>query len=279
MNGTRIIWALGAVLVAGAVAFAVMGRGEQRGAAIATPAPAPPARTAESLQDAVDTAIGAPTAPAANAAATVPATASTPRPPAPQTPPPRKPLVRDADALDLGMDQKIPHATVVPGNIVRRTDPKTGKPMLLADGRYEIRGAGTKEDPYLVSWECLASASETYQPRLKQEEFPQRVAMLNGAWVRLDGYLAFPLMVSETDEALLMLNQWDGCCIGVPPTPYDAIELKLAEKVRRTSRHATFNFGGVAGQLRIEPLLVEGWLAGLYLMEHASLQSQAAPEL
>ena len=34
-------------------------------------------------------------------------------------------------------------------------------------------------------------------------------------------------IVGEVNEALVMLNQWDGCCIGVPPTPYDAVEVRL----------------------------------------------------
>ena len=46
-------------------------------------------------------------------------------------------------------------------------------------------------------------------------------------------------MAESADASLMMLNQWDGCCIGVPPTPYDAIEVKLKEaaKATRGSNH------------------------------------------
>jgi hypothetical protein len=86
-------------------------------------------------------------------------------------------------------------------------------------------------------------------------------------------------MVSETKELLVMLNQWDGCCIGVPPTPYDAIEVKLTEPAKRGGKHATFNYGTVEGRLKVEPYLVENWLVGLYLLEDAQLKLGAQPEL
>ena len=141
---------------------------------------------------------------------------------------------------------------------------------ILADGKYRIEGVGTREQPYRVAWDCLASAGKTYVPRLKQNDLPQRVAMLDGTWIRIDGYVAFPLMLQESAEVLVMLNQWDGCCIGVPPTPYDAIEAKLIEPMKPGKRHA-FNFGTVTGRLKVDPLLVENWLVGLYQIEEATL--------
>ena len=76
-----------------------------------------------------------------------------------------------------------------------------------------------------------------------------------------------------------MLNQWDGCCIGVPPTPYDAIEVKLLEPAKRGGRHASFNFGGVRGTFRVDPYLVENWLVGLYILDGARMVEGAKPEL
>jgi hypothetical protein len=188
-------------------------------------------------------------------------------------------VVREPGAVDTGLDRTIAGSTVVAGNIVPKTDARTGERLLYADGRYEIRGDGSRESPYRVSWECLASASETYVPRLNEHDMPQRVAMLDGAWVQMEGYLAFPLMVSETKELLVMLNQWDGCCIGVPPTPYDAIEVKLLEPTKRSGAHAMFNFGGVKGRLRVDPYLIENWLVGLYVLEDAEMVAGARPEL
>lgn len=159
---------------------------------------------------------------------------------------------------------KIEHATVVPSVIDRQEDGS-----IIADKRFRITGAGTAAEPYRVSWECLASAQESYVPRLSETKMPERIAMLDGKVVRIDGYVTFPLLMKESSELILMLNQWDGCCIGVPPTPYDAVEVKLAEPAKNTQRHAGFSYGSVTGTFKVEPFLVDNWLVGLYLMENA----------
>ncbi len=209
----------------------------------------------------------APTTPPAIAAAQPPVPAATPK--AAEPPPPAKAASPPpAGALTLGLDRKINGASVLPGALLRNPDGS-----ITADGKYRIEGEGTREKPYRVDWDCLASAGKTYIPRLKENGIPQRVAMLDGAWVRIEGYVAFPLMLQETREILCMLNQWDGCCIGVPPSPYDAIEVQLVEPIKPNRRHA-FQFGTVTGRLRVDPMLVENWLVGLYRMEEAELKQE-----
>ena len=68
-----------------------------------------------------------------------------------------------------------------------------------------------------------------------------------------------------------MLNQWDGCCIGIPPTPYDAIEATLVEAMPAGQRHA-INFGTITGRLSVSPYLVENWLVGMYLMDETEVR-------
>ena len=280
MNGTRIIWIAGACLAGFAVVVALTGKdsssvqpaGSTPAMATSTEAPsAPSAATGAPTAATVSSSTGAanPATPVAKTSGAADATAGAEKPP----------VVRAADAVDLGLDQTIHDAKVVPGNIVPKKDAKTGEMLLYADGKYEIRGLGTPESPYRVSWECLASASESYMPRLQEREVPQRIALLHGKVLEIDGYQAFPLMVSETKELIVMLNQWDGCCIGVPPTPYDAIEVKLLEPAKRGGRHAAFNFGGVRGTFRVDPYLVENWLVGLYILEGARMVEGAKPEL
>lgn len=172
----------------------------------------------------------------------------------------------EAATLPLGLEASIPDATVVAGSIIRGP-----KDVLLADDRFEIEGDGTREKPYRVSWELLVSAGESYRPRVGDRGIPQRIAMLDGKWVAIDGYVAFPMLVGTTSEALVMLNRWDGCCIGVPPSPYDAIEVKLDRPVVRTQMHA-IDYGEVVGVLEVEPYLVDDWLVGLYLMDDATMK-------
>ena len=138
---------------------------------------------------------------------------------------------------------------------------------LLVDDKYVVKGEGTKEKPYVVTWEMLISTSEEFDPRAEKTTLPGRVMMLSGKNVRIEGFVCFPLAIEQPRELLVMLNQWDGCCIGVPPTPYDAVEVRLAQPVVDDGKFATA--GSLEGQFKVEPYLVGEWLVGLYLMENA----------
>jgi hypothetical protein len=137
------------------------------------------------------------------------------------------------------------------------------------DGKHIVRGSGTEDDPYRVTWDLLVSAHQTYRPKDGMTEIPERIRMLDGRYVEIAGYYAFPMMVEESSELLVMLNQWDGCCIGVPPTPYDGIEVKLRGPMRSTQNQV--NYGTVIGRMKVDPYLVNDWLVGLYMMEDATL--------
>lgn len=144
---------------------------------------------------------------------------------------------------------------------------------MLADGRYVIRGKGTAQEPYKISWDHLISAEEEYVPREGRTEIPRRIQMLHDKQVEITGYVAFPLLLDSADELLVMLNQWDGCCLGVPPTPYDAVEVRLKNAV--SGNAAMTSYGTLKGTFKVEPHLVGGWLVGLYLMEDAALSPLA----
>ncbi|MBL8885936.1 MAG: DUF3299 domain-containing protein [Phycisphaerales bacterium] len=140
---------------------------------------------------------------------------------------------------------------------------------LVIDERFAVKGKGTLEDPFVVSWDQLTAAAEVYDPRKGQKKIPDFVQMLDGQYVSVTGYVAFPIYVKEPKEMLSMLNQWDGCCIGIPPTPYDAIEVHLKDVATKEQRMATF--GTVAGRLSVKPYLVGDWLVGLYVMDDAAV--------
>ena len=172
--------------------------------------------------------------------------------------------VSDKPIVTAGLDVDIAHAEVIEGSIRQLSDRK-----LWVDGEWTLTGSGTAEDPYEPTWEYLFSAADTYQPRLGENEIPQRIAMLDGKWVRIAGFTAFPLVVGETKEMLVMLNKWDGCCIGVPPTPFDALEVHLQEAVQRGPMHS-INYGTITGRMKVDPYLIENWLVGLYILENSS---------
>ncbi|MFM9958262.1 MAG: DUF3299 domain-containing protein [Phycisphaerales bacterium] len=141
------------------------------------------------------------------------------------------------------------------------------------DGRFLVRGSGSKTDPLIVPWELLVSASETYRPRTGLKEMPRRVADLKGKHVKVTGYALFPLMSLETTELLLMRNQWDGCCIGVPPTPYDAVEITLSKPADRKDTFVTFVT--LEGVLDVDPYVNRDFLLGLYTLKDATISQPA----
>ena len=85
-----------------------------------------------------------------------------------------------------------------------------------------------------------------------------------------DLIVAGDVQVGWSKEMLVMLNKWDGCCIGVPPTPFDAIEVHLTAPVARGPKHA-INFGTITGVMKVDPYLIEDWLVGLYILDQSSI--------
>lgn len=178
-----------------------------------------------------------------------------------------------ADAVALMGPPVEEEEVVVPDEkfkeVVKARIRETEDGWLLLDERFPIRGAGTAADPFEVSWDLLVSASETYQPRQGKTRLPERITMLDGKHVRITGYVAFPIMALSQDELLSMRNMWDGCCIGIPPTPYDAIEVRLAKSA--TGRDRFTSFGTIEGRFVVDPYVKGNWLLGLYMLEDAAL--------
>jgi hypothetical protein len=141
---------------------------------------------------------------------------------------------------------------------------------MLLDDTFVIRGDGSASRPYEITWDLLMSAAETYQPRLGMQDIPERIAMLDGKHVRISGHLMFPMITGQADELLVMLNMWDGCCLGTMPSSYDALEVQLATPMAG-GRQQFFNYGTVEGKFSVDPYLINDWLIGLYVLEDASL--------
>ena len=142
---------------------------------------------------------------------------------------------------------------------------------LRLDDRFTVTGSGKADDPYVLPWALMMSASETFNPSRGKLVLPERVTMFDGSWVRFEGNFAIPFAERFVSELLLMQHPWDGCCLGVPPTPYDAIEVSLAAPIEQRPQ-----FGVVAGRLKVDPFVRGQWLYGMYLMEGAGLSRKAS---
>lgn len=160
---------------------------------------------------------------------------------------------------------KFPHSEA---KVVKQEDG-----TLLVDDKFIVKGEGTKEKPYVVTWDMLIATAQEFDPRAKKTTLPGRVMMLADKHVRIDGFVCFPLAIEQPRELLAMLNQWDGCCIGVPPTPYDAIEVRLSNPILDDGIYAIA--GSVEGIFKVEPYLVGEWLVGLFMMEESRFVPKA----
>jgi hypothetical protein len=156
-----------------------------------------------------------------------------------------------------------------PADITRRIDART----LELDGRYRVIGNGSPNDPYRISWELLTSASAFVDPAQQALAPPPWVRALEGSYVEISAYYSTAVRVPSTTHVLLTLNRWDGCCIGLPPTPFDAIDATLATALDMRGAHL-FRYGTFRGRLVIEPFLAGMYLLGLYRLEDASFVTQ-----
>ncbi|MCE2885357.1 MAG: hypothetical protein LW806_10705 [Planctomycetaceae bacterium] len=156
-----------------------------------------------------------------------------------------------------------------PSEIVRRIDERT----LELDGRFRLTGNGSDADPYLITWEMLTSASEYVDPAQNARTPPPWVRLLDGTYVEISGYYSTAVRVALAKNLLLTLNRWDGCCIGVPPTAFDAIDITVRDPLPMRGLHLT-RFGTFKGLFRAECLDAAGFLIGLYRLEDATFETK-----
>jgi hypothetical protein len=169
------------------------------------------------------------------------------------------------DAAQMPAIETLGGYGVLPPSAERKPDGS-----ILLDGKFLVKGEGTLENPYQVTWELLTSVDAEFDPHAGKKKLPYRIAMLHDKYIKLGGFIAFPMNMQQPKELLLMLNQWDGCCIGVPPTPYDAIEVTLDTMVEGEDRFATN--GSLIGKFQVKPYVVGDWLVGLYVMDRGGLK-------
>lgn len=159
--------------------------------------------------------------------------------------------------------------TRTPAEVTRRIDART----LELDGRFRIVGNGSADDPYRINWELLTSAGPFVDPARNALTPPPWVRALDGVWVEISAYYSTAVRVSSTQSVLLTLNRWDGCCLGLPPTPFDAIDTSLAEPLELRGLHL-FRFGTFRGRLEVEPFTAGPYLLGLYRLEDATFEAR-----
>ena len=156
-----------------------------------------------------------------------------------------------------------------PNDVVRRIDDRT----IELDGRFRIIGNGGPDDPYRVSWELLTSAAPYIDASKGSLTPPPWVRLLDGTWIEISGYYSTAVRVTMARNLLLTLNRWDGCCIGLPPTPFDALDMTMRQPVSMQGLHL-FRFGTFRGRLTVSPFETGGFLLGLYKLDEATFETK-----
>jgi len=169
----------------------------------------------------------------------------------------------------LVTDRPLKVDSRAPSDVVRRIDDRT----LVLDDRFTVRGNGSASDPYVITWELLTSASEYIDAARGANTPPPWVRLLDGTYIEISGYYSSAVRVSFAKNLLLTLNRWDGCCIGVPPTPFDAIDITMREPLSMRGLHLT-RFGTFRGLLRVELIETAGFVLGLYRLEDGTFETK-----
>ena len=152
--------------------------------------------------------------------------------------------------------------------LVERLDARS---VRVAD-RFTILGTGTQHDPYRIDWKLLGSARETIDAAQGKLLAPEHITLLDGAWVAISGYYSPTVIADEVDELIISLDQWDGCCIGLPPTPFDCLRAELRNPLEMRTQHL-IRYGTITGQLTVSPFVIGSWLMGLYELKDATLET------
>lgn len=134
-----------------------------------------------------------------------------------------------------------------------------------------ITGSGSEDDPFMVDWVTLRSIELLYNPKEDKNDLPAWLDLLDGAHVKITGNTLVPVIATTTRELLVMQNPWDGCCVGIPPSPYDAIEVTLNHDVDFGS--SAVGYGTVEGVFVLDPYVVDGWVLGLYMIDDGTYRS------
>lgn len=139
----------------------------------------------------------------------------------------------------------------------------------LVDQLHVVRGQGTAAEPYSITWDLLLSATETYAPAAGSWELPKRLRWLDGKQLQIKGFLTSPTRAAKSDHLLLTWSALDACCLGPPPNPCQAVEVKLETPIT-LDRHVLIGVT-VEGTFKLEPRLAGGLGLSLFRLANARI--------
>ncbi len=118
-----------------------------------------------------------------------------------------------------------------------------------------------------VSFPLLESVGKPIGEAKTLDDIPKEVRDMDGKEVLLMGHLLVPYASGTVREFLIAKYPWDGCCMGVPPTIYTAVEVVLSKGQRLSD--PTAPLVTVRGRFVVSPQFIDGYPTGLYKIEEA----------
>lgn len=101
-----------------------------------------------------------------------------------------------------------------------------------ADQVFALASAAVGTPAFHWSW--MDELRPTQRPKSVQElvaamHIPAAIASLSDTKITVTAYIAGNVMLPVSGSCLLLARDfWDGCCVGVPPSPFNAIPAQLA---------------------------------------------------
>jgi hypothetical protein len=117
-----------------------------------------------------------------------------------------------------------------------------------------------------VTFPQLASIRRSFIDGLLTQ-VPPEFQVLDGKAVTLTGYIVVPFGTQAVSDFFLAHNVWDGCCIGKPPTLFDAVAVQMKEGGRLKNPRLWVTT--VRGTFHVRPVYENDTLTGLFSLVEA----------
>jgi len=144
-------------------------------------------------------------------------------------------------------------------HVVEAVEGENPDPSRPTDRAIEIAGVNKITFQPLENTKAISQGSDI--------RVPEDVRALDGRWVTLTGNLLVPWAESEVTRFVLAKNPWDGCCLGIPPGPYDSVAVELRTGTKLADRYSSVQT--ISGRFKVQLERSEGYVTGLYKLVDA----------
>lgn len=153
-------------------------------------------------------------------------------------------------------------------HIVEAVEGETPDPERPPDPSGSIAGI------HKIAFQLLEKAKSVSQG--SDVRVPDDIQALDGRWVTITGNVLIPWVEQKVTQFVLAKNPWDGCCLGIPPGPYDSVSVRLREGSHLKDRFSAVQT--LSGRFRVELERSEGYVTGLYKLVDAVEGAVPPPE-